>query len=114
MGAATSESQPVSGLPPMVAAGRKRTGFQVCEQSNGYYMADVLLTNVHASAKIFYAVFNPELGTWSGLIPQMGDQFRASFVYPKTMGYRLLPFSRVSTKRGASSSATALRKSPSQ
>jgi hypothetical protein len=98
----------------MVTAGRKRTGFQVCEQGNGYYMADVLLTNVRASAKIFYAVFNPELGTWTGLIPQMGDQFRASFVYPKTMGYRLLPFSRVSTKRGASSSATALRKSPSQ
>jgi menaquinone-9 beta-reductase len=71
------------------SAARKRTGFQVCEQSNGYYMAGVLLTNVHASAEIFYAVFNPELGTWTGLIPQMGDQFRAYFVYPKTMGYRL-------------------------
>ncbi|HXW61794.1 MAG TPA: NAD(P)/FAD-dependent oxidoreductase [Candidatus Acidoferrales bacterium] len=71
------------------SAARKWSGFSVCEQSNGYYMAGVLLTNVHASKEIFYAVFNPELGTWTGLIPQMGDQFRAYFVYPKTMGYRL-------------------------
>ena len=71
------------------SAARKWTGFPVCEQNNGYYMAGVLLTNVHASAEIFHAVFNPELGTWTGLIPQMGDQFRAYFVYPKTMGYRL-------------------------
>ena len=71
------------------SAARKWAGFQVCEQSNGYFMAGVLLTNVHASAEIFYAVFNPELGTWTGLIPQMGAQFRAYFVYPKTMGYRL-------------------------
>jgi 2-polyprenyl-6-methoxyphenol hydroxylase-like FAD-dependent oxidoreductase len=71
------------------SAVRKWTGFSVCEQSNDYYMAGVLLTNVHASREIFYAVFNPELGTWTGLIPQAGDQFRAYFVYPKTMGYRL-------------------------
>jgi 2-polyprenyl-6-methoxyphenol hydroxylase-like FAD-dependent oxidoreductase len=71
------------------SAVRKWTGFSVCEQSNDYYMAGVLLTNVHASREIFYAVFNPELGTWTGLIPQVGDQFRAYFVYPKTMGYRL-------------------------
>jgi 2-polyprenyl-6-methoxyphenol hydroxylase-like FAD-dependent oxidoreductase len=71
------------------SAARKWTGFQVCEQSNGYYMAGVLLTNVHASTEIMHAVFNPDLGTWTGLIPQAGDQFRAYFVYPKTMGPRL-------------------------
>jgi len=71
------------------SAARKWTGFPVCEQSNGYYVAGVLLTNVHTSAEIMHAVFNPELGTWTGLIPQAGDQFRAYFVYPKTMGYRL-------------------------
>ena len=68
---------------------RKWAGFSICEQSNDYYMAGVLLTNVHMSTEIFYAVFNPELGTWTGLIPQAGNQFRAYFVYPKTMGYRL-------------------------
>lgn len=52
-------------------------------------MAGVLLTNVRASTEIMYAVFNPEIGTWTGLIPQAGDQWRAYFVYPKTMGYRL-------------------------
>jgi len=71
------------------SAARKWTGFQVCEQSNGYYMAGVLLTNVRAPAEIFHAVFNPEIGTWTGLIPQRGGQFRTYFVYPKTMGYRL-------------------------
>jgi 2-polyprenyl-6-methoxyphenol hydroxylase-like FAD-dependent oxidoreductase len=71
------------------SAVRKWTGFSVREQSNGYYMAGVLLTNVRASREIFHAVFNPELGTWTGLIPQSGDQFRAYFTYPKTMGYRL-------------------------
>lgn len=71
------------------SAARKWAGFPVCEQSNGYYIAGVLLTNVHASAETMYAVFNPELGTWTGLIPQAGGQFRAYFVYPKTMGYRL-------------------------
>jgi 2-polyprenyl-6-methoxyphenol hydroxylase-like FAD-dependent oxidoreductase len=71
------------------SAARKWTGFSVCEQTNNYYMAGVLLTNIHASKEIFYAVFNPELGTWTGLIPQAGGQFRAYYVYPKTMGYRL-------------------------
>jgi len=78
------------------SAVRKWTGFSVCEQSNDYYMAGVLLTDVHASREIFYAVFNPEIGTWNGLIPQAGDQFRAYFVYPKTMGYRLQGESMVS------------------
>lgn len=71
------------------SAVRKWAGFSVCEQSNDLYMAGVLLTNVHASTEIMYAVFNPEIGTWTGLIPQAGNQSRAYFVYPKTMGYRL-------------------------
>lgn len=71
------------------SAARKWAGFPICEQSNGYYMAGVLLTNVHASTDTMYAVFNPEIGTWTGLIPQAGGPFRAYFVYPKTIGYRL-------------------------
>ena len=71
------------------SAARRWTGFPICEQSNGYYMAGVLLTNVRTSAEVFCAVFNPALGTWTGLIPQANGQFRAYFVYPKTMNYRL-------------------------
>lgn len=71
------------------SAVRKWSGFSVSEQSNGYYMAGVLLTNIRASTQIMHAVFNPELGTWTGLIPQAGDRFRAYFTYPKTTGYRL-------------------------
>lgn len=68
---------------------RKQTGFTVSEQSNDYYMAGVLLTNVRASSEVMHAVFNPELGTWTGLIPQAGGQYRAYLTYPKTMGFRL-------------------------
>ena len=68
---------------------RRQTGFSVSEQTNACYMAGVLLTNVHASAEIMHAIFNPELGTWTGLIPQAGGLFRAYFTYPKTMGYRI-------------------------
>jgi 2-polyprenyl-6-methoxyphenol hydroxylase-like FAD-dependent oxidoreductase len=71
------------------SAARKWAGFPLCEQSNDYYMAGVLLTNVHASTEIMHAVFNPDLGTWTGLIPQADDKFRAYFVYPKAMGPRL-------------------------
>jgi menaquinone-9 beta-reductase len=71
------------------SAARKWAGFPIWEQTNGYFMAGVLLTNVQASTEAMHAVFNPELGTWSGLIPQARGQFRAYFVYPKTMGYRL-------------------------
>jgi menaquinone-9 beta-reductase len=71
------------------SAARKWTGFPICEQTNDYFMAGVLLTNVHASPETMVAVFNPDLGTWTGLIPQAGGQFRAYFVYPKTTGYRL-------------------------
>jgi 2-polyprenyl-6-methoxyphenol hydroxylase-like FAD-dependent oxidoreductase len=71
------------------SAARKWTKFPICEQSNNYYMAGVLLTNVHASSETMYAVFNPELGLWAALIPQAGGQSRAYFVYPKTTGDRL-------------------------
>jgi menaquinone-9 beta-reductase len=71
------------------SAARKWVGFPVCQQTNGYFMAGVLLTNVRAPNDIFPAVFNAELGTWVGLIPQAREQFRAYFVYPKTAGYRL-------------------------
>jgi 2-polyprenyl-6-methoxyphenol hydroxylase-like FAD-dependent oxidoreductase len=71
------------------SAVRKWASFSVREQENELYMAGVLLTNVHVSTEIMYAVFNPEIGTWTGLIPQAGNQSRAYFVYPKTMGYRL-------------------------
>ncbi len=68
---------------------RKQAGFSVSGQSNVYFMAGVLLTNVHASTEIMHAVFNPDLGTWTGLIPQAGGQFRAYLTYPKMMGYRI-------------------------
>jgi 2-polyprenyl-6-methoxyphenol hydroxylase-like FAD-dependent oxidoreductase len=68
---------------------RKQTGFSVSEQSNGYFMAGVLLADVHASPDVMHAVFNPELGTWTGLIPQGGGRFRAYLTYPKSMGFRL-------------------------
>ena len=71
------------------SAARKWAGFSVREQINDYYMAGVLLTNVRASKETMYFVFNPVLGTCSGLIPLTGDRFRAYFMYPKTMGYRL-------------------------
>lgn len=68
---------------------RKQAGFAINGQNNGYYMAGVLLTNVHSSTETMHAVFNPELGTWTGLIPQANGHFRAYLTYPKTMGYRL-------------------------
>jgi len=86
------------------SAVRKWSGFSVCEQNNDYFMAGVLLTNVNASPEIMHAVFNPELGTWTGLIPQAEGRFRAYFTYPKTMGPRLQgesmlgPFIRESAK----------------
>ena len=86
--------QPISARLVVAADGRgsvarKWAGFSVCEQNNDYYMAGVLLGGVRASTETIYAVFNPELGTWVGLIPQAGERFRAYFVYPKTAGYRL-------------------------
>ena len=71
------------------SAARKWMGFPICEQSNDYYMAGVLLTNVRASTDTMYAVFIPEIGMWAALIPQSDGRSRASLVYPKTMGYRL-------------------------
>jgi menaquinone-9 beta-reductase len=69
------------------SAARKWAGFSVSEQINDYYMAGVLLTNVRAPKETMYFVFNPELGTCSGLIPLTGDRYRAYFMYPKTTGY---------------------------
>ena len=71
------------------SAARKWADFRVCEQENGLYMAGVMLTNIPTPKEIFYAVFNPEIGTWTGLLPEVDDRFRAYYVYPKTMGYRL-------------------------
>jgi menaquinone-9 beta-reductase len=71
------------------SAARKWTGFPICDQSNDYYMAGVLLTNVNAPADTMYAVFNPEVGMWAALIPQGDSHSRAYFVYPKTTGYRI-------------------------
>jgi len=71
------------------SAVRKQTGFSVSEQTNPNYMAGVLLTNVHASTEVMHAIFNPELGTWTGLIPQAGGHFRAYFTYPKMIGHRI-------------------------
>jgi 2-polyprenyl-6-methoxyphenol hydroxylase-like FAD-dependent oxidoreductase len=70
------------------SAVRKWTGFPVCEHNNDCYMAGALLTNVTAP-ETFYALFNPELGTCTGIVPQARGRFRAYFTYPKTIGYRL-------------------------
>ena len=59
------------------SAARKWAGFRVCGQNNGLYMAGVMLTNLPTPKEIFYVVFNPEIGTWTGLIPEVDDRFRA-------------------------------------
>jgi 2-polyprenyl-6-methoxyphenol hydroxylase-like FAD-dependent oxidoreductase len=71
------------------SAARKWAGFTVCEQSNPYYIAGVLLTDVHASPDTIYFLFNPALGMCVVLFPLSNGRFRAYFVYPKTVGYRL-------------------------
>ncbi len=71
------------------SAARKWAGFSVCEQSNDYYMAGVMLTDVSASTETLYFVFNPKFGMCIGLIPLSHHRFRAYFMYPKTAGYRL-------------------------
>lgn len=71
------------------SASRKWAGFTVCEQSNPYYMAGVLLTNVQAPSDRLYFVFNPDLGLCIGLIPLSEGRSRAYFMYPNTAGYRL-------------------------
>jgi menaquinone-9 beta-reductase len=68
---------------------RKWGGFAVQEQSNPYYMAGVLLTDVKAPADTIYFMFNPIVGMCAVLVP-LGDlQFRAYLIYPKANGYRL-------------------------
>ncbi|HYY72869.1 MAG TPA: NAD(P)/FAD-dependent oxidoreductase [Candidatus Bathyarchaeia archaeon] len=71
------------------SASRKWGSFTVREQSNDYYMAGVLLTDVRSSSDLIYFVFNPEFGMCIGLVPLGKNRHRAYFMYPKTMGYRL-------------------------
>lgn len=68
---------------------RKWVGFAVQEQSNPFYMAGVLLTDVQAPEDTIYYVFNPELGMCAILLPLGNSRFRAYLIYPKTVGYRL-------------------------
>ena len=71
------------------SASRKWAGFTVRKQPNDYYMAGVLLSNVHSSPDLVYYLFNPVLGTAIGLFNIGGDRFRAYFMYPKSSSYRL-------------------------
>jgi menaquinone-9 beta-reductase len=68
---------------------RKWMGFAVREQSNPFYMAGVLLTDVKAPTNTIYFLFNPDLGMCAVLIPLGNCRFRAYLIYPKTAGYRL-------------------------
>jgi 2-polyprenyl-6-methoxyphenol hydroxylase-like FAD-dependent oxidoreductase len=71
------------------SASRKWTGFTVREQRNEYYIAGVLLGDVHSSPDLTYYFFNPVLGTAVALFNIGGHRFRAYFVYPKSSSYRL-------------------------
>jgi len=71
------------------SASRKWGGFTVREQSNDYYMAGVLLSDVRSSPDLVYFVFNPAFGMCIGLVPLGKNRHRAYFMYPKTIGYRL-------------------------
>lgn len=68
---------------------RKWAGFAVQEQSNPFYMAGVLLTDVKAPTDTIYFLFNPDLGMCAVLIALPNCRFRAYLIYPKTIGYRL-------------------------
>lgn len=68
---------------------RKCAGFTVREQSNDFYMAGVLLSNVSSSPDLAYYIFNPILGTVIGLLNIGKNRSRAYFMYPKSSGYRL-------------------------
>jgi 2-polyprenyl-6-methoxyphenol hydroxylase-like FAD-dependent oxidoreductase len=68
---------------------RKWLGFVVQEQSNAFYMAGVLLTDVKGPTDTIYFMFNPDLGMCAVLIPLGNCRFRAYLIYPKTVGYRL-------------------------
>jgi 2-polyprenyl-6-methoxyphenol hydroxylase-like FAD-dependent oxidoreductase len=71
------------------SASRKWGGFMVREQSNNYYMAGVLLSDVRSSPDVLYFVFNPNFGMCIGLVPLGKNRHRAYFMYPKTVGHRL-------------------------
>jgi menaquinone-9 beta-reductase len=68
---------------------RKWLGFDVQAQSNPFYMAGVLLTDVKAPSNTIHFIFNPDLGMCAVLIPLGNRRFRAYLIYPKTIGYRL-------------------------
>jgi len=68
---------------------RKWGGFTVCERSNDYYMAGVLLSDVHSSPDLMCFIFNPQFGMCVGLVPIGKNRHRAYFMYPKASGYRL-------------------------
>jgi 2-polyprenyl-6-methoxyphenol hydroxylase-like FAD-dependent oxidoreductase len=71
------------------SASRRWGGFTVKEQSNDYYMAGVLLSDVRSSPDLVYFVFNPDFGMCIGLVPIGKNRHRAYVMYPKTTGYRL-------------------------
>lgn len=71
------------------SASRKWAGFMVKEQSNDYYMAGVLLSDVRSSPDLSYYVFNPDLGMCIGLLNIGGNRSRGYFMYPKSSSYRL-------------------------
>jgi 2-polyprenyl-6-methoxyphenol hydroxylase-like FAD-dependent oxidoreductase len=68
---------------------RKWGGFTVCERSNDYYMAGVLLSDVQSSPEVMSFIFNPQFGMCIGLVPIGKNRHRAYFMYPKTVEYRL-------------------------
>jgi 2-polyprenyl-6-methoxyphenol hydroxylase-like FAD-dependent oxidoreductase len=71
------------------SASRKWAGFAVKEQSNEYYIAGVLLSDVRSSPDLAYFIFNPDLGMCIGLLNIGGNRTRAYFMYPKNSNYRL-------------------------
>lgn len=71
------------------SSARKWGGFSVREQSNDYFMAGVLLSDVRSSPDLAYYIFNPDLGGCIALLSNGRDRFRAYFMYPKSSSYRL-------------------------
>lgn len=71
------------------SACRKWAGFTVREQSNDYFMAGVMLSDVRLPENLIYYIFNPEFGMCIGVVPLGKNRCRAYFMYPKASGYRL-------------------------
>jgi 2-polyprenyl-6-methoxyphenol hydroxylase-like FAD-dependent oxidoreductase len=64
------------------SASRKWAGFMVKEQSNDYYMAGVLLSDVRSSPDLSYYVFSPDLGMCIGLLNIGRNRSRGYFNLP--------------------------------